>query len=566
MLSESNPESAALAVVHAYHARTKHRLDRYAPGPETLDWDAQPAPFRHYQGTERTLLPLLSELAADDPAALAMNQPFEARSAAPGEWTLSTLGVWLQVSLGLTAWKRYGPDRWALRANPSSGNLHPIEGYVLAQQLPFLPDGLYHYDPEQHALELRAHAPRVLGREPPSLSIALTSIMWREAWKYGERAFRYCQLDAGHALTALSVAANVLGAQVSEQTHVGQTALGALLGLDRDHDFARSPVPDSEREEPELLLRVDLPGSASAGGLPVVLPAPASLTYYGVASTIDPRPMYRWPMLAEVATATRCDSHRPTYRPREPATASTTATATAEPSAATLRSARSTRSVLLGRRSAQRFDSYHELQSDDLAALLGAVMPGPAALWQTLAAPPGIDLVLFIHRVAGLECGLYYLPRRGPHSADLRGQLSRRYTAEPSPLPGSNVPLLRLCTSEPKQLMRVARTLHCHQDIAATGCLTLGMIADLEPRLTQHATGYRDLLREAGLIGQLLYLQAEARGLRGTGIGCYFDDAVHDLLGLRGARHQSLYHFTLGRALDDSRLETEPAYDERSRT
>jgi hypothetical protein len=325
-----------------------------------------------------------------------------------------------------------------------------------------------------------------------------------------------------------------------------------VLGLEREHDFARTPIPDSEREEPELLLHIDLPGSARA----VSLPAPAALTYYGVASTIDPRPMYRWPMIAEVAAATRCDANHTTTMPPESAD-------WAGESWSTRPSAHSTRSVLLGRRSAQRFDSYHELQSDELAALLSAVMPDSAAIWQTLAAPPGIDLVLFIHRVAGLECGLYYLPRRGLHSADLREQLSRRYQAEASPLPGSNVPLQRLCVSEPKQLMRVARTLHCHQDIAATGCVALGMVADLEPRLTQHPAGYRELLREAGLIGQLLYVHAEAHGLRGTGIGCYFDDAVHDLLGLRDARHQSLYHFTLGRALEDSRLETEPAYEQR---
>jgi hypothetical protein len=301
---------------------------------------------------------------------------------------------------------------------------------------------------------------------------------------------------------------------------------------------------------------VDLPLPLPQGASTVSLPAPASLTYYGVASTIDPRPLYRWPMIAEVAAATRCDATRLTAIPPEAADS-------ASESWATRPSAHSTRSVLLGRRSAQRFDSYHELQPDDLAALLGAVMPGAAPIWQTLAAPPGIDLVLFIHRVAGLECGLYYLPRRGPHSADLREQLSRRYTAEASPLPGSNLPLQRLCVSDPKQLMRVARTLHCHQDIAATGCLALGMVADLEARLTQHPAGYRDLLREAGLIGQLLYVHAEARGLRGTGIGCYFDDAVHDLLGLRDARHQSLYHFTVGRALEDARLETEPAYEQR---
>jgi hypothetical protein len=71
------------------------------------------------------------------------------------------------------------------------------------------------------------------------------------------------------------------------------------------------------------------------------------------------------------------------------------------------------------------------------------------------------------------------------------------------------------------------------------------------------------LFREAGLIGQVLYLEAEACGMRGTGIGCYFDDAVHDLLGLADDRFQSMYHFTVGRPVDDARLETSAAYPER---
>jgi hypothetical protein len=65
---------------------------------------------------------------------------------------------------------------------------------------------------------------------------------------------------------------------------------------------------------------------------------------------------------------------------------------------------------------------------------------------------------------------------------------------------------------------------------------------------------------ECGLLGQVLYLEAEAAGLRGTGIGCFFDDAVHDLLGIRDTTWQSLYHFTVGGPLEDARLRTEPPY------
>ena len=71
---------------------------------------------------------------------------------------------------------------------------------------------------------------------------------------------------------------------------------------------------------------------------------------------------------------------------------------------------------------------------------------------------------------------------------------------------------------------------------------------------------YRRLFWESGLIGQVLYLEAEAAGARGTGIGCFYDDPVHELLGLSSHAFQSLYHFTIGMPLDDRRLTTAPGY------
>jgi hypothetical protein len=68
------------------------------------------------------------------------------------------------------------------------------------------------------------------------------------------------------------------------------------------------------------------------------------------------------------------------------------------------------------------------------------------------------------------------------------------------------------------------------------------------------------------MIGQVLYLEAEAAGLQGTGIGCFFDDPMHELLGLTGTGYQDLYHFTVGGAVEDNRLATLPAYpDERNK-
>jgi hypothetical protein len=109
----------------------------------------------------------------------------------------------------------------------------------------------------------------------------------------------------------------------------------------------------------------------------------------------------------------------------------------------------------------------------------------------------------------------------------------------------------------------MARTVSCHQDIAATSAFSLGMLGEFETA-TVDGYGYRKLLREAGLIGQVLYLEAEAAGVRGTGIGCFFDDAVHQTFGLAGERYQSVYHFTIGTPVVDSRIETGPPYPQRT--
>jgi hypothetical protein len=101
----------------------------------------------------------------------------------------------------------------------------------------------------------------------------------------------------------------------------------------------------------------------------------------------------------------------------------------------------------------------------------------------------------------------------------------------------------------------------CHQEIASDGAFSLGMLAEFGDTIGHRGPWwYRRLFWESGLLGQMLYLEAEAAGIRATGIGCYFDDAFHDLLGIRSDAFQSLYHFTVGGPVDDPRLTTLAPY------
>jgi hypothetical protein len=106
-----------------------------------------------------------------------------------------------------------------------------------------------------------------------------------------------------------------------------------------------------------------------------------------------------------------------------------------------------------------------------------------------------------------------------------------------------------------------AMRVSCDQAIASDGFFSLAMVARVEASLRDRGEWfYRRLFWECGVIGQVLYLEAEAAGGRATGIGCFYDDAVHELLGLAGHGWQSLYHFSMGMPVDDSRLGTEPGY------
>ena len=118
MNEEKTTENSA-AIFH-YHNLTKPQFNAYAKAPEFLDWAEQPNPFRRFSGCETFELPLLKAELSCLFSALDCPTNINAQPL-----TLENLGAMLELSFGLSAWKAFAPDRWALRCNPSSGNLHP---------------------------------------------------------------------------------------------------------------------------------------------------------------------------------------------------------------------------------------------------------------------------------------------------------------------------------------------------------------------------------------------------------------------------------------------------------
>src|SRR3989442_10792368 len=150
--SQASSLSAEELVV-AYHERTKHHFHRFAASVGYMDWATQPDPFRRYDGASLVRLPF-----PEMGQALPYWQLYVADSMEPAPLSIDSISLFFRYALSLTAWKRFHDTTWSLRANPSSGNLHPTEGYAVLPAIERLGDTppVYHYAPKEHALERRA--------------------------------------------------------------------------------------------------------------------------------------------------------------------------------------------------------------------------------------------------------------------------------------------------------------------------------------------------------------------------------------------------------------------------
>ena len=554
--NEVRVDSLTTPTVLTYHERTKHYPGRYARAPAFLDWATQPDPFRRFEGAPRLPLDLVptGDQPRYEPAFIPGNVPPERL----GRLSVSQL---FQDSLALSAWKQSGEARWPLRVNPSSGNLHPTEGYLIAGAIEgFHPTpAVYHYAPYEHALERRADLrgqawAYLAGQLPPdSVLVGLTSIHWRESWKYGERAFRYCQHDVGHAIGALAVAAAGLGWEARLLEGVTDTELSILLGVDGQGGI--------EAEHPDCLLAI-YPQSPPLGTvfsidqqrsftIGDVTHAPLHPTeWLGVPNRLsaDHR---AWPVIEAVAEATR--KTEPPGVEFWHALPAINATPTLGQSSLALRN------VVQQRRSAVDFDGSTSITRESFFHILHKVLPGMGQVpFAALPWRPCIDLLLFVHRVAGTVPGLYALLRDPRRKQTLQHLMMPSFVwTAPVDCPAS-LPLFLLEAGDAQQ---VAAQTSCGQQIASDGAFATAMLADYRSSIETHGPWfYRRLHWEAGVVGQQLYLEAEASGVRATGIGCFCDDLTHRTFGLKDDRFQVLYHLTVGGALEDPRIQIAPPY------
>jgi len=522
-----------------YHTETKHYPHRFARSLGYLDWKNQPVPYRFWEGAELVKLPLI-----EDPS-----HPYIAlydySLVKEENFTLESISKFLELALGLSAWKSVPGSRWAVRMNPSSGNLHPTEAYLILPDIAGL-SGVFHYNPYLHALEKRAELSEGLVREikdffgTECFLLALTSIPWREAWKYGERAYRYCLLDTGHVIGTVRFSASLKGWKVKYLNALSDEEIKIILGFDKVEWY------EGEEEFPEIILCIF---PHSVGDVPRKLPERViekfrELKFYGKPNKLSDERVI-WELVYEAvkwSEKPRTEERRYSYGNRPLLNLSP--------------SNMSGEEIIRRRRSGMAYDGKTYISNSLFFHMLDKTLPRDNfSPFDVEISPVYLNLFLFVHRVEGLPRGLYLFLRNESTRDILAQKLSEEFLWE------------RACDELPLYLLKegdfreVASYISCTQDIAGDSAFSLGMVSLFYPLISQEPWEYKTIHWEAGLIGQVLYLEATAHALNGTGIGCFFDDLMHGILGLKEKTFQDIYHFTVGKAVEDPRIQTlEPYY------
>jgi SagB-type dehydrogenase family enzyme len=332
----------------------------------------------------------------------------------------------------------------------------------------------------------------------------LTSIAWREAWKYRDRAYRYCLHDIGHAWQALALAAQAIGCDAFAFGHFCDDEVSRACGLSQD-------------EWPMLIVEVrgrSIPIGERQTYQPV--------WYGGHANQLSTETIAYAPIEA-IHAATKLSGYSQQHTSAARRSSPIVREGLKLPLAASSQSAFG--EIVRRRRSALNFQGG--VLSMTLAQLAGVLSVISRPFCADFAGAPFIQVYLYAHRIDGLEPAVY---RHWPHDAEL----------EPIRRGDQRV---------------AAAGLSLGQDLAGNACVAFSMIGDLDRAVALHGDrGYRYVHFEAGGIGQRLYLAAEAYGLAATGIGAFYDEEVHRYLDLKPKQGQVVYHFAIGYPVPDSRL------------
>lgn len=131
---------------------------------------------------------------------------------------------------------------------PSAGSRHPFETYLLIQKVTGVKPGLYRYIAPRHALETYDQSIEAIQKAHESvykqkqvITSAVTFFwvanVYQTSWRYGARAYRYINMDAGHVCQNLYLCAESIDYGVCAIGSFDDHLANNLFGLDELHRF-----------------------------------------------------------------------------------------------------------------------------------------------------------------------------------------------------------------------------------------------------------------------------------------------------------------------------------------
>ncbi len=420
-----------------------------------LDPTNRPAPFKTYPGVETVLLP--RDLR---PSSLPAVEVLSGHHAEPGRLDEGLLGTLLFLAAGVTRFARTvdGDPIW-FRSAMSAGNLHPIEVYVVG-------DDVHHYHPLVHGLVPLRRGVQVC----EDVTLVLTGIPFRTCWKYGERGWRHLWWDAGALLANLLAAADAHGVPAQVMAGFPDAAVATLVGI------------DGVDEVPLALIRL--------GSGELRLPAPDALE--PVVASADPmaRRVLRFPLVIDAQTETTLDVDAVAGWQQAALAVSKPTPSMVEPPPDTDHDDR-VESVILRRGSTRLF---HRQRAPSPLLEWGLAAAGRAVPLDAAPAGTLLEHLVSVHDVADAEAGGYRYTAAGGFEGRTRSDDPRAAAT-------------RLCLDQP---------------LGGDSAYTVFHAAALGPVLdTLGGRGYRAAHLEAGIAAGRLALNAVALGHGATGLTFY---------------------------------------------
>ena len=494
-----------------YHRATNHSVESVQVNNQTLDFSNLPRTYKLYRKLQSVPLPE-EQLTSTLPALTALSG-YSATPPSTSIPDLATLATLLKLSAGITKWLTVPNGKMAFRAASCTGAMYHIELYVVCGELEGLPAGVYQYGVHDNALRrvrsgdfrgaLAAPTADNDGMANAPATIVYTSVFWRNAWKYQDRAYRHAFWDSGTILAnplavaaSHSLSASVVTGFIDESVNRVVDVDGAkeaalflvLLGHEPSTRALMMPAPERARLE-------TLPYSPQEVNYPLIC------STHAAASFKDTAEVEIWRASAFTANPFIPGGD---VKPLEVATNTSPLQESVD-------------EVILRRGSTRRFQeapiSYGELSTMLATATVG--IPGD---YVKEAGSSLNDIYLIVNAVEGLLSGTYVYHRSSQALELLREG----------------------------QFRDEAGHLGLGQALAHDAAVNVYFMSDLEG-VTERLgpRGYRAAQLDASATAGRLYLSAYALGLGASGL-TFFDDEVTEFFTPHAAGKAVMFLVLLG--------------------